>query len=574
MIIRLFFCITALFCATVSAKTWYVGVLAPQGAEAARSQWQPWLDWLGKKQEGEQFVLVPLSLNNWQKELSSQRIDFALGPQAQFVSLPDTQGWRWLATARFPSGHKPKAAEQVASTIWVRADSGLGSETDLRGLTVAAVDVQAFGGFMLAESALLEKGLRSGRDYQVVFTGYPVEQTLTALQNQEVDAAITPLCLMEEWRVQQGLPESSFKPLHVHSVVNNCISGTPVFPHWVLAALPSVPEQTASRIAASLMGSTAAAGMPSWSPPVSFVEAEQVLASLGRHPLHPNWQMQWKNWLYENTILVGAVALMLVISLINYGWMGWLAYRRRKKLEQAYRQLLERDRLLAHADRMNIAGEMAAGLAHELNQPMAAIHYYAEACLQLLEAGKQPESIRKALHNIIQTTERGSHIIRNLRQWSKTPEHVYTDARIEDILQHCADWLACQKHAPQLHWQNHSGLSSIRTVAGIVEQVLMNCLLNCQQQQAKRIDITVFRRPESEELVIRIEDDAGGFNQDILAQPFIPFRSTKSDGLGLGLVICDRLLRGIGGSITLANRSDDTAGARIEISLPERNTDA
>ncbi|OSI16138.1 sensor histidine kinase [Neisseria dumasiana] len=574
MIIRLFFCITALFCATVSAKTWYVGVLAPQGAEAARSQWQPWLDWLGKKQEGEQFVLVPLSLNNWQKELSSQRIDFALGPQAQFVSLPDTQGWRWLATARFPSGHRPKAAEQVGSTIWVHADSRINSENDLRGLKIAAVDIQAFGGFMLAESALLKKGLRSGKDYQIVFTGYPVEQTLTALQKKEVDAAIAPLCLMEEWRAQQGLSEHVFKPLSVHSIVNNCISGTPVFPHWMLAALPSVPEQTASQIAALLLGSTATSDMPSWSPPVSFVEAEQVLAGLGRHPLHSNWQTQWRNWLFENTMLVGAVALMLVISLINYGWMGWLAYRRRKKLEQAYRQLLERDRLLAHADRMNIAGEMAAGLAHELNQPMAAIHYYAEACLQLLEAGKQPESIRKALHNIIQTTERGSRIIRNLRQWSKTPEHVYTDARIEDILQHCADWLSCQKNAPQLHWQNQSGQSSICTVSGIVEQVLMNCLLNCQQQQAKRIDITVFRRPESEELVIRIEDDAGGFNQDILAQPFIPFRSTKADGLGLGLVICDRLLRGIGGSITLNNRDNGIAGARIDISLPERNTDA
>ncbi|KPN73373.1 PhnD/SsuA/transferrin family substrate-binding protein [Neisseria sp. 74A18] len=572
--IRLLFCIILLAVSSVSAKTWYVGVLAPQGAAVARNQWQPWLDWLGKKQNGEQFVLVPLSLNNWQKELSSQRIDFALGPQAQFVALPDTQGWRWLVTARFPSGHKPKAAEQVGSAIWVRADSGLSSETDLRGLTVAAVDVQAFGGFMLAESALLKKGLRSGKDYQIVFTGYPVEQTLTALQKKEVDAAIAPLCLMEEWRAQQGLSEHVFKPLSVHSIVNNCISGTPVFPYWMLAALPSVPEQTASQIAALLLGSTATSDMPSWSPPVSFVEAEQVLAGLGRHPLHSNWQTQWRNWLFENTMLVGAIALMLAISLINYGWMGWLAYRRRKKLEQAYRQLLERDRLLAHADRMNIAGEMAAGLAHELNQPMAAIHYYAEACLQLLEAGKQPESIRKALHNIIQTTERGSRIIRNLRQWSKTPEHVYTDARIEDILQHCADWLSCQKNAPQLHWHNQSGQSSICTVSGIVEQVLMNCLLNCQQQQAKRIDITVFRRPESEELMIRIEDDAGGFNQDILAQPFIPFRSTKPDGLGLGLVICDRLLRGIGGSITLNNHDNGISGARIDISLPERNTDA
>lgn len=566
-------CVLLSLSAAVSAKTWYVGILAPQGAEAARAQWQPWLDWLGSRRPADQFVLVPLALGNWQQELTAKRVDFALGPQAQFVVLPDTEGWRWLATARFPSGHRPRATEQVGSTIWVRQDAPWRDERDLRGKRIAAVDAQAFGGFMLAEQLLLQHGLRQGSDYRPVFTGYPIEQTVEALHRGEVDAAIAPLCLMEEWRAQQGLPAEAFRPLSVRTTVNGCVSGTPVFPHWILAALPSVSEEEATHMMGLLFGEPPAEGMPGWSPPVSFVAAEQVLAELGRHPLHPSWQSQGRKWLQENKLLAGALGLVVLISLINYAWMSWLAYRRRKKLEQAHRQLRERDRLLAHTDRLNIAGEMAAGLAHELNQPMAAIRHYAEGGLHLLDSGNGHDAVRRALANIIQTTERGSGIIRNLRQWVKTPEHVYAEVAVEDMLRRCADWLACQKDPPRLYWRNDSGQTHMYTVASIVEQVMMNCLLNSQQQGVGQVEMIVEKAADGG-WVIRIEDDGGGFDEAVLAQPFVPFRSSKHDGLGLGLAICDRLLRSIGGSLHLSNRSGAVSGARAEIRLPERKEHA
>ena len=74
--------------------------------------------------------------------------------------------------------------------------------TQLRGKTIAAVQENAFGGFLLAYKLLYDAQLRENRDYELVFTGYPIDQTLLLLDRKQVDAAIAPLCLMEEMQSQ------------------------------------------------------------------------------------------------------------------------------------------------------------------------------------------------------------------------------------------------------------------------------------------------------------------------------------------------------------------------------------
>ncbi len=105
------------------------------------------------------------------------------------------------------------------------------------------------------------------------------------------------------------------------------------------------------------------------------------------------------------------------------------------------------------------------------------------------------------------------------------------------------------------------------TVPSVIEQVLVNSLLNCWQQQATQVDMSI-RYFEEPFLGITIADNAGGFSQEQLEFPFVPFRTNKEQGLGLGLVICERLMRVIGGSLLLDNRSDGIAGAVVTLKLP------
>lgn len=105
------------------------------------------------------------------------------------------------------------------------------------------------------------------------------------------------------------------------------------------------------------------------------------------------------------------------------------------------------------------------------------------------------------------------------------------------------------------------------TVPSVIEQVLVNSLLNCWQQHATHVDIAI-RYFDASFLGITITDDAGGFSREQLDFPFVPFRTNKDKGLGLGLVICERLMRVIGGSLLLDNRSDGVAGAIVTLKLP------
>ncbi|WP_241761984.1 ATP-binding protein [Mannheimia granulomatis] len=94
--------------------------------------------------------------------------------------------------------------------------------------------------------------------------------------------------------------------------------------------------------------------------------------------------------------------------------------------------------------------------------------------------------------------------------------------------------------------------------------MLTNCLLNALQTGASEIAIRLL--PEENSLAIEIEDNGGGFSEAQLAFPFAPFRSDKPYGLGLGLLLCQRLMQSIGGDIALSNGED---GAKVVLTIPQ-----
>src|SRR5699024_10881826 len=214
---------TWLMLATANAQTYYLGVLAPQGETVAQERWQPWLNQLNEQLQEDTVVLVPLALENWQQEIEAQQFALVLGPQVQLIKM-NTTHWRWLATLQADTQtaqldrpddnqgknfHKksfnksadkqisttvnlanefnklsqdrqlkePSAMEAVASALWVKADSGIYQLQDLQQRKIAAVDSEAFGGYLLVAHLLQQNGVPSNR-YQTQFVGYPIERTL------------------------------------------------------------------------------------------------------------------------------------------------------------------------------------------------------------------------------------------------------------------------------------------------------------------------------------------------------------------------------------------------------------
>ena len=111
--------------------------------------------------------------------------------------------------------------EQIAGALWVRADSDIYQLQDLSQRKIAAVNPDAFAGYLLVAHLLQQNGV-SPSDYRTQFVGYPIELTLSTLASGAVEAAIAPLCLMEEMAAQGKIEQAQYRLLNPVLTDSNC----------------------------------------------------------------------------------------------------------------------------------------------------------------------------------------------------------------------------------------------------------------------------------------------------------------------------------------------------------------
>jgi two-component system C4-dicarboxylate transport sensor histidine kinase DctB len=245
-----------------------------------------------------------------------------------------------------------------------------------------------------------------------------------------------------------------------------------------------------------------------------------------------------------------------------------LAGSNRKLLEEmaerarAQMRLLDMREELAKANRLATLGQVTAGVAHEINQPLAALRTYAENARSFV-AGKDEGAAAGALGKVIGLTERIGAITETLRGFarrggSSALEPVPLSEAIAGALMILDAPLRQAGIVPQVE----AGPPGLRVLARRVEleQVLVNLLRNA----VEAIE-TVSSRPAppllslriaeaGEEVSIIVADRGPGLDKEALAALFTPFRSSKPRGLGLGLVICHDIVTAFGGTLVAAGR--------------------
>ncbi len=633
---------------SANAQTYYLGVLAPQGETVAQERWQPWLNQLNEQLQEDTVVLVPLALENWQQEIEAQQFALVLGPQVQLIKM-NTTHWRWLATLqaetetltnkndkesnkkRFKTNatdkqlsatvnlanefnklsqdsplKEPSAMEEVASALWVKADSGIYQLQDLQQRKIAAVDAEAFGGYLLVGHLLQQNGVPSNR-YQTQFVGYPIERTLHALASGSVDAAIAPLCLMEEMARQGKISEKQYRLIHPVATASSCQSSTPIYPNWTLAATEQAPAALIQQINQNLFGTSqseqALLGIGQrWLPPESSSDAERILYDMNRHPAQKQLGAHMVDWVKAHRLWMAVIVLIILISTVNYAWMSWLAWRRRQKITLQNQLIRDYDRQLRQSERFAVIGEMSGSIAHEINQPLATIQNYAQGLLIRSQSNQSSQddigsntdavnnltalaksltdkqatdkqATESALQQIVNETERVAAVISNIRRWAgrSQPDEVRVD--IVTTYEQCV--LLLGEKASGIGFWLASDYRSLHLPSLVLDQLLINSMVNAEQQGATQIML----RCQVEDyngksyVVLHITDDAGGFNdmqlldhkqlvgnkqlverqsQQRLTNHYAT-KSTKENGLGLGLMICQRLCESLGGMMQLSN---------------------
>ena len=229
---------------------------------------------------------------------------------------------------------------------------------------------------------------------------------------------------------------------------------------------------------------------------------------------------------------------------------------------------------LLNVSRMATIGEMAAGVAHELNQPLTAIANYAQACDRLLARPvRDPSDLREALRQITAQTARAADIIRRLRTLARSHQSERAPASINSLVTELRELIQTDAivHGVELSLDLAADLPEVVVDSGQIQQVILNFVRNSLDAFAlrpagrPRMVIRTSLTPQRE-VELAVIDNGPGLPPDIAPRLFDPFFSTKENGTGLGLAINNTIARAHGGSV--GYRPNQPTGACFYILVP------
>lgn len=318
--------------------------------------------------------------------------------------------------------------------------------------------------------------------------------------------------------------------------------------------------------------------MPYWAPE-AMAEYEQRFAKVLAGNITPQFET-----VFQRSDGVRVPVLVFEAPLVDSrgrqtGWMSSiLDITDRKRAEELYRQ--QQEKLQASA-RLATMGEMSSMLAHELNQPLAAISSYTAGALNVLARAEDTDTpvnarlLRRALEQARQQAQRAGQIIRSVHEFVKKrePERkaVSVASVVEGVralveLQARQNYVAVRVDVP-------ADLPPVLADRVMLEQVLLNLTRNgiesmndiAPERRVLRIDAA----EHDGQVTVSVSDNGHGIPPEVAERLFSPFFSTKAEGMGMGLSICRTAIEFHGGTLTFAPHPG--GGTVFSFSLPRQS---
>ncbi len=230
-----------------------------------------------------------------------------------------------------------------------------------------------------------------------------------------------------------------------------------------------------------------------------------------------------------------------------------------------FKEQKERFRRMLRADRLATIGELAAGAAHEIRNPLTSIR----SSLQYLESRCREANEKKLLGVALRETDRIDEILSALLSFSRPSEIRKEPSKLVALLEESAALVSIQARARGIEVRTSfpPGPIIVDADGSQLKQVFLNVFLNAVQAMDTGGRLTVEAVPlEGGRSLVRVTDTGPGISDEALERVFDPFFTTKPGGTGLGLSICYTIVKAHGGEIEL--RSRPGAGTTVLISLP------
>jgi two-component system, LuxR family, sensor kinase FixL len=247
--------------------------------------------------------------------------------------------------------------------------------------------------------------------------------------------------------------------------------------------------------------------------------------------------------------------------------------------QQTQARLQQLQSELVHVSRLSAMGEMASALAHELNQPLAAISNYMKGSRRLLSASSDPNvtKIEGALDRAAEQAIRAGQIIRRLRDFVARGE---SEKRIESISKLIEEAGAlgltgAREQGVQLRFNLDPGHDLVLVDRVQIQQVLVNLFRNALEAMAQsaRRELIASNKPVTDDMIeIEVSDTGSGFADDVKPNLFRTFFTTKETGMGVGLSISRSIIEAHGGRMWA--EANASGGATFRFTLPAASSES
>ncbi|WP_052771934.1 sensor histidine kinase [Vibrio mexicanus] len=578
----------ALSLVLISAPTWAeedeleefeVGVLALRGHAHARDTWQPTIDFLEQQLPEYKFNLHTYNFEQLEDAFLHGWLDFFLTSPGQATTLARSYPVSWLATQRTAYSDIPN--KSIASVVLVKQDSKYQTFSDLSGVRLAAVSDKAFGGY-LAFRYELDKLDHFNNQYfrNIEFTGPPTDRLILDLLDDRYDSVIVPACTLEAMVEAGEVDIISVRVINAQNPANSvCTVSTDLYPNWTFAMTDRAPTYIGGLVAQALLAmpkdhlAAKAANNVGWMHPAPSVQLDKAFKQLNMHPLQTPFGEKLNKWLTQNRVPVGFGLLMVFFMAIYHVILELKFKRSQTELRETLNDLRRKSALLEQAQRTSIAGELGSSIAHEINQPLAAIKNYSQGMKIRMQKGTTPEEMVPIIDKIQHQVTSASSIIQRLRDLINKKPIEKREIDLDLVVSECIELLdfEFQRHGVEVIISSFGMNQAINADETGIQQLLLNLLVNAKDACVSRasdgdsLTIEVHVEYQISNVVIDVIDNGIGFDDEAipLTQAFY---TTKENGLGLGLAICRDVVESHHGNIEFNKATPN--GCIVTVTLP------
>ena len=236
-------------------------------------------------------------------------------------------------------------------------------------------------------------------------------------------------------------------------------------------------------------------------------------------------------------------------------------------LEQTEKEREKAVRAACQSERLAALGQMAAGIGHEINNPLMNIMSLASLIEEALGEGE--DDARNDILLLRKEGQRCARIIQGILNFARENEPCYKPFNLSELIDETLELLHHRIESSDIHLVTNIEANLVMEGdAGMLQQVLVNVLLNAIQASSVNEEILINAKKEDEKLIIDIIDQGTGIQSNDFSKIFDPFFTTKSEGegTGLGLSVSYGIIKHHGGNISIDNMKD--AGVKVSITLP------